>query len=222
MKNPAKIIYTFVLSIDKNSRNTSTMIEAYKTIFGVNNIFQVYERLHIIDNQIALLEKILENSGKLQNYKNMIRDTKNLVHMVNLTQSPQGIKQIISNIKPLYMVLADALWDSVDVKEDIDSVIKDIDDFIKSVKASSSLKSKEKIIIVKVTNNLKEALELYQIGGYDRLIEALKTFECFTKDDKKASSIYKKIEAFMDKASKVKSGIETLEYFKTALISLSL
>jgi hypothetical protein len=204
--NPASRLHSHILKIQKYPTHSEPLHVVYMKIFKVKDVFTMFEALGLLQKEVKKMERLFIRSSKIDKYEDVITLLKGLTAPLNLEITSAHILNAVNAVEPKLMVLSDAFesteLEEVDVTEDLDSIHSELDNFLEKIK-TLDIDNSSKILYASVTYKLKQSIEFYSIGGKAQLEEALRVFECITKDTKESSSIIEKLHAIVEKASKV-------------------
>jgi len=217
--NPASRLHEIVVKMQKYPNNKRKLYEVYKEIFEADSVFDLFNKLHLIQKEVSRLNALFIQSNKIDKYKDLITLLERISAPTNLDISFPNIISVVNAVEPKLLVLSDALemthLEELDVGDELRSMQKDLDSFLDGIK-DLDLDNDTKTIYVNVTFKLKESIELYNIGGLAGVKEALRVFECITKDTEKSKDIVDKLHSVVDKSSKIQDligfGVDAIKY----------
>ncbi len=175
-------------------RETKTLLETWKEIFGISTVSEVYECLVDIKKEIDAFEleiKELNLESNVQ-FKTIIRTLNIIVEFPALNTSVKG--QVVMRDESINIVFASfGIYESLiqaqhitlEIEEDIPSdelksFKENIESTIKEIEASD-IPDSDKKIFLSIFYDLNKAVSLYKVSGLNGFVEVVRNNICKIK-----------------------------------------
>ena len=176
---------------DIKSKETKSLLTIWKEIFEVSNIFEVYEHLIYVKQEIDAFELEIKQFNMADNtqFKNIISTLNTIVNFPSLNAPIQNqaiMKNEVINIVfasfEIYQTLVQAQHLLAEIEDDIptdefESFKKNIETIIKDVESSDIVDS-DKSIFLSIFYDLNKAVALYQVNGINAFTEVIRNNLC--------------------------------------------
>ena len=211
--NPASRIYDLLLTLQGAKDKNKSLLEAYKTVLNAEDIYRVYDILHMYQSNLLKIKKEIKLLKKADRYKKLFLDVEKLVLPTNMQVPLSQYDQILTQITPQFMILADSFenpkYHENDVGKELEAFLGELDVFLENV-MKTNMDKRTRYIYIVVVGKLKQAILNYKYIGIEAVAKEMAAFECIAKEDKKASAVYKRLLHIVNRAKEVKDAVAFL------------
>lgn len=205
--NPASRLYDFLLLLQKESSQNTKIIDTYKKVLQTDSIYRIFELLHFYQINLTIIEKELENSGKIDRYKQLLNAIKIFILPTTLEPNISQHKAVLNSITPQFMILADAFenpkYHENTIDKDLEKFIIELDKFLKNI-SNLEIDDDSKKILVIVVHKIKLSIDNYRYIGIEALQESLLSFGCILKKNEKSKTLLTTLINIVKKARETK------------------
>jgi len=184
---------TYILNSLENKKETQ-ILNAWKTIFEVSTLFEVYEHLQSIGKEVNILEKELIQNKLIDNddYKNIISSFHGIINYMHMTQkvnqiilmSPENVMKLNMSLNSLKTIVDTGHFsfkfeDEVD-EDKFNNFKNSINETIEEIE-NSDMPDEDKKIFLSIFYDFNKAISLYKINGLDSFMEVIENNICKIK-----------------------------------------
>ena len=176
---------------DIKSKEAKSLINTWREIFEVSNIFEIYERLIYVKKEIDYFESEIKklNLNNNQQFKDIITTLNLIVAFPTLNASINNqtvMKNETINIVfasfSIYQSISEAQHIDLEIEENIpeeefNSFKENIDNIIKEIN-NSDISKHDKNIFLSIFNDINKAISLYKINGLNAFMEVIRNNVC--------------------------------------------
>jgi len=188
--NPASRIYDLLKELHKRRKLNTRLINIYKEIFKTDSIYEIYEILHIYQQNLHVIENEIDAIGRYNNYERILKSQNDL-----------------NDLELSFMILSDSFsnkkYQENDIQDSLDMFDSEIDKFLDSI-MSLELDDETKKIMILVMHKIKKSIKNYKYRGIIGLSEDFYLFKCILEKTQESKSILDKLLTVVKKAKDVK------------------
>lgn len=200
------------------SRKEEQVLIVWKNIFETADMFEVYNYLSKVNQEILLLKNELTERKLIvdRQYENIINTLNTIINHPHLTQkvsqitvmNPDNIVKVNMSFESLQTFInADILklkYEEEVAEDKFDSFKDMINETIEAVE-NSNLENEEKAVFLSILYDFNKAISLYKVNGLDAFIEVIKNDLCKIKmidDVSDNNTEYNKFKILIEKSIK--------------------
>ena len=205
--NPASRIYDLLKELHKRIKLNTRLIDIYKEIFKTDSIYEIYEILHIYQQNLHVIENEIDAIGRYSNYERILKSVHKFILPLNLESYISSFQNDLNDLELSFMILSDSFsnkkYQENDIQDSLDIFDSEIDKFLDSI-MSLELDDETKKIMILVMHKIKKSIKNYKYRGIIGLSEDFYLFKCILEKTQESKSILDKLLTVVKKAKDVK------------------
>jgi len=178
--NSASRVYNIFSSF---LQQDSSLLTAWKNVFNVRDIFEVYHALSLTYKEVNKIEKFFISTGVIGEYKKNIDVLYSILSRENLRESAKSHHTIVKENIEVIGVFKHAMPNQeLDIEEHLQNINAMIDELLNSFDDIED-NYYAKFALLK----LQESIKMYKIYGVEEFVQYAKIFQCLDADKKLSS-----------------------------------
>jgi len=157
-----------------------TLLEAWKRVFGVSSIFEVYRALELSHKELTKIEKFLVGSNIIEKYKKTLDSFYSVLELDNLHMSTSSYKTMLKEPVALINIMSDLMpqyeYNIDEHLKEIQSMLNELLDTLGDIEDDYYMK----FAVLK----LQESIKMYEVYGVEEFLQYAEIFKCLDKEGK--------------------------------------
>jgi len=157
-----------------------TLLEAWKRVFGVSSIFEVYRALELSHKELTKIEKFLVGSNIIEKYKKTLDSFYSVLELDNLHMNTSSYKTMLKEPVALINIMSDLMpqyeYNIDEHLKEIQSMLNELLDTLGDIEDDYYMK----FAVLK----LQESIKMYEVYGVEEFLQYAEVFKCLDKEGK--------------------------------------